>query len=119
MIGEDLWVRLWEFKVSGLLGSGIQHVVVDDVRFLNEANSINEMGGYLVRVIRPRFDTVGGEHSSELEMDKIETQITLHNDATIADLEQTTDQMREGIFILEQNRARMLQQLKLEGNLPL
>lgn len=65
----NYWVKQWKIEVQKQLDLG-NWVVCDDVRFLNEAEAIHEMGGILVRIQRPDIvDT--GTHSSETEMEQI------------------------------------------------
>lgn len=45
IIAEDLWIRLWEHSIRGL-----ERVVVDDVRFANEADAVRRAGGIVVRL---------------------------------------------------------------------
>lgn len=47
IIGEDLWANLWRHSVEGL-----DRVVVDDVRFANEAAAVRSLGGRVVFVER-------------------------------------------------------------------
>lgn len=60
--GDDnnYWVKRWKET----LPEG--NVVVDDVRFINEAQAIIANGGTLIRITRPDI-TTGGEHVSETE----------------------------------------------------
>jgi hypothetical protein len=52
-IGRDFWINAWGRRVRL---SNADHVVVDDVRFPNEAQAIRDMGGMVVRIER-----VGGK----------------------------------------------------------
>lgn len=60
---DTYWTDQWEDSVEK---SGTQHVVVDDVRFLNEAEAVRHQGGILIRLTRPDI-TDGGTHASEIE----------------------------------------------------
>jgi hypothetical protein len=51
MIGPDVWVRLAMHRVDELLVSGV-NVVIDDLRFDNEAQAILERDGQLVTLRR-------------------------------------------------------------------
>ena len=62
-------------------------VFVTDCRYLNEAQSILEMGGVLVRVFRPSADDIQDGHASETEMSKIKNyQYMIQNDANLGRL---------------------------------
>jgi hypothetical protein len=61
LIGEDVWVNAWKHAVSKLPETA--NVVVDDVRFANEAQAIRDMGGIVVLVERGITST--GNHASE------------------------------------------------------
>jgi len=67
MIGNDIWVSA---AMSSIRKSPVKVVVLDDCRFLNEAQAIKDVGGYVLRIVRPGF---GGDdnHQSETEMDGI------------------------------------------------
>lgn len=60
LIGGDVWVRLAMHRVDELLASGA-NVVIDDVRFNNEAQAILERDGQLITLVRgssrPRVHT--------------------------------------------------------------
>lgn len=66
---SEYWVKKWKEAVSRW-DEG--NVVVDDVRFLNEAQAVRDMGGIVIRISRADYPNVDG-HVSETEMDKIVT----------------------------------------------
>lgn len=53
-----------------------ENIVVDDVRFVNEADAVRELGGTIVRVVRTDY-AADDSHKSELEMDSIEVDKTI------------------------------------------
>lgn len=55
------------------------------VRFVNEADAIEAMGGFLIRVGRPGL--VAGEHPSEQEQTRIVAHWTVRNEGDLLDLE--------------------------------
>lgn len=66
MFGEDYWIKRWlEVAVQSIASM----IVVPDVRFPNEARTIQELGGYVFHVVRKNHDGGAGNHSSETEMD--------------------------------------------------
>jgi len=63
----DYWTKAWGLKVEqfDLIR---MHVLVDDVRFMNELLVIREHGGLIVKIERPGFDGANN-HSSETSLD--------------------------------------------------
>ncbi|SES77415.1 hypothetical protein [Oceanicella actignis] len=59
----DLWVGAWDRRARAHVSAG-RGVVNDSVRFENEAAAIRALGGFVVRIVGPRGDDVGG-HISE------------------------------------------------------
>lgn len=49
-IDRDWWVRLWRMKAQRLLNEGHGPIIVDDVRFENEAHTIMQMGGMVIGI---------------------------------------------------------------------
>lgn len=71
----NYWVNQWRSKVAVARGSN-WNVLTDDVRFLNEAQAVKVMGGFIVRIIREDIMDVGS-HQSESEMDQIAPDFTI------------------------------------------
>lgn len=67
MIDEGLWIRHLESRLSDIvLRTGINGLIISDVRFQNEVDFIHELGGEAWRVERPDNPyCIGTEHSSE------------------------------------------------------
>jgi hypothetical protein len=75
LIGSELWIRVWGRAAARFLDSGLP-VVVDDVRFANEAAAIWSRHGLLVRIDRPGSGSASGAaHASENQ--------ALHYDALV------------------------------------
>lgn len=64
LIAPALWVRLWERRARALLGEGAR-VVVEDVRFADEAAAVRSLGGLVVALERPGL-SCRGDHASEM-----------------------------------------------------
>lgn len=79
---HDYWIKAWEKKLQAYdLGS--THVLVDDVRFVNELDVIRKHGGVFVRIERPGFDGANN-HSSENSLDYFgEWNIVVQNDSSL------------------------------------
>lgn len=67
----DYWVNEW--KVTANLHP---RVICDDVRFLNEAQAVKDMGGLVIRIERYDMESAD-QHSSETEMDLIVPDLTI------------------------------------------
>ena len=69
----DYWVKKWKEQADELAGN----IVVDDVRFINEAKAVTDNGGIIVRVSRPDRTEKGYSHKSETEQNDIEPDFTI------------------------------------------
>lgn len=95
----DYWTDQWKAKVDETEGL----ILVDDLRFLNEANAITQRQGIIIRVVGEHADNTD-THASEKEMDMILEDYTIHNElgnkeVMQADLTQVLEiikQQREG-----------------------
>lgn len=85
-IAPDFWTRI-AFERSAFHLNGGQSVVIDDMRFRNELDTVRRLGGTAVRIVRPSAAVTGGAHASEGELDLVEMQEIL-NDGTITQLHQ-------------------------------
>jgi hypothetical protein len=92
IIGKDLWVDVWRCKAKRLMYN--LHIVCDDVRFENEANTIMELGGVMLRVIRPDAATTS-THASEGGLDNFPFTATIRNEGTVEDLHAKVDRFLE------------------------
>lgn len=80
IIHPDLWILAWRARVE----ASDRGVVVEDLRFVNEANVVNRYGGEIWRIKRP--GTRAGEHVSEREMDNIQPRALITNDGAVDEL---------------------------------
>ena len=86
----DLWLRLADaFMAEITESSNKSHFVISDVRFANEAAWVRERGGVIWRINRPQAAPVR-PHQSEIEIDSVEIDRTLHNTGSI-------DKLREQV----------------------
>lgn len=70
---HSYWVDRWKHTH---MSNAFENYVTDDVRFLNEAQAVRDMGGILIRLTRPDI-TSGGSHTSETEQLDIVTDYTI------------------------------------------
>ena len=71
--GDDpnYWVKRWLALVDG-------DVVADDVRFKNEAQTIADKGGVIVRIVRHDQDDDDDQHQSEVEQSALKADFTVY-----------------------------------------
>lgn len=82
LITPELWVNAWTHKAQDYLDRGF-NVAVDDCRFPNELRAVQKLGGVTVMIERPGTASVESHIS---EQHALETDITLVNDESVADL---------------------------------
>lgn len=81
-LGDQVWLRSWQHKMESAHRDGFP-VVVDDVRFPNEAELVTKLGGLVFRVMRDGCAVTG--HASETQILSLSA-IEIHNRGTTADL---------------------------------
>lgn len=79
LIDYNLWVRVTMHKVNHSLSVGDKKVVIDDVRFPNEAQAIRDAGGTIWRIDRVGVGA-GSSHISETGQEDIEPDVIVIND---------------------------------------
>ncbi|PSL04092.1 hypothetical protein CLV30_10695 [Haloactinopolyspora alba] len=72
-LDEDFWLRIALERIGDTPGP----VVVDDVRFPNEADAV-QLLGHLVRIVRPGLES-DDTHDSETALDDWPVNFTIHN----------------------------------------
>jgi hypothetical protein len=88
VFGADFWVDQWQSYVKGLIEGTGADVVVPDVRYLNEAERLKEMGAFLIRINRPILAGTHEDHESETQLDGFDGwDVEIDNDAGVVDLE--------------------------------
>jgi hypothetical protein len=99
-IDEDFWLRECLRKVAGATKLNMP-VVITDVRYANEAESLRRAGFLLVRIVRPartieltgakavsarRLSDASAAHASETELDGYPADFEISNAGSLADL---------------------------------
>ena len=64
LISSSIWIDKMRSHIKTLQEGGSENIVIDDVRFNNEASAITELGGVNFEVIRPDV-FYGDSHLSE------------------------------------------------------
>jgi hypothetical protein len=83
-VHPDVWLMCWRETATSYLNDGVP-VVVDDLRFPNEADLIRALGGQLWHIHRPSTKR-GTTHSSEGSLDAYPFDHHLTNDGSLTDL---------------------------------
>ncbi|QAX95009.1 deoxynucleoside monophosphate kinase [Streptomyces phage Sebastisaurus] len=90
---EDFWVRVALRKVDAA-DSWNMPVVITDVRYPNEAETLRKRGFALVRVTRPGASAgPNAEHESETALDEFHADLTIGNTGTLDDLNRIVDSL--------------------------
>lgn len=80
MVHSDVWTSAWRRAAAQVEGP----IVVDDVRFPNEAAAVRAEGGILWRIVRPGQGPA--DHVSERLLHEIDCDRTIVNDVSLQDL---------------------------------
>lgn len=81
MIGEDVWVDMAMKEAAQF-----EYAVFSDVRFPNEFDRVHEMGGKVLRIMRPGVKPIN-DHPSETALDSHHFDGYVMNDSNLVDLE--------------------------------
>lgn len=82
-IAEDIWLNHWKESYFSERNF-FDLIIVDDIRFEDEASLIRRFGGLLVHITRPGYS--GDGHVSEKGLKYYVKDTTLNNMGTLADL---------------------------------
>ncbi len=91
ILGEDIWTRIMRTKLEQAIANGAD-VVIPDVRFLNEAQTVLDYGGTLVRIARPGLPDED-MHVSEHEWRRVMPDLLINNDGTFEELREAVSLM--------------------------
>lgn len=82
-MGDTFWVNLLRYRLEQRRG---ERIVIEDVRFQNEADMIRDMGGKIIRIAGR--GGIAGSHPSEAG---VEPDMTCYNDGSITDMRSWLD----------------------------
>ena len=93
----DYWTKAWGRKIEQL-NLEHMHVLIDDVRFMNELRVIKEHGGLIVKIERPGFDGANN-HASETSLDEYhDWDDVLLNDGSLEEFDGKVEQLAEQLM---------------------
>ena len=81
---SKIWLDSWERSINDLT-----YIVVEDLRYLNEAELVKNRGGQIWRIKRPDYKCNG--HISETEMEGIDPDLTIRNNGSVEELHAMID----------------------------
>lgn len=81
-IGEDMWVRVWDREYTKLDKIKKFWVVVEDLRFDNEAAIIRDNGGVIIKIVK----NTGNIDAHESERNHIDADYLICNNGTYEEL---------------------------------
>lgn len=89
MVGGDIWIRAGRARLETLLGDVesdiIRGIVIDDIRFDNEAELVRNMGGVVVEITRASAPQM--EHASEAGVSRDLIDYSFANEGDIVTLQ--------------------------------
>ena len=81
LIDSNIWVKIAKRRYEFLKTRNIPGVVIDDVRFKNEADWIRKEGGIVIRIHRDIDHISESKHASEQELFSIEHDLLIENNS--------------------------------------
>lgn len=90
IFGENFWVDQ-TLPVEGFYSG--RSIVVTDVRFHNEAQRIKDIGGHVIKILRPDTTVQSDLHVSEVEQFNIHQDYKITNDNTIENLYEQVEEV--------------------------
>jgi dephospho-CoA kinase len=89
-VNPDYWVNKTLVRIGELISKGKKKIVIDDIRFLNEAELVDLYNGVIIKINRNNNGILDNEnlknHESELFTDQIPADFIINNTGTIDDL---------------------------------
>ena len=94
----DYWTKAWTKKVEGFDLENI-HILIDDVRFMNELDTVRAKGGLIIKIDRPGFSGAGN-HASETSLDAYsDWKRVIVNDGTLEDFRRKIEAVTEELLV--------------------
>ena len=87
IIRDDYWIQQMIYFIAKKVPADVHTVVIPDVRYINEAKFVSEVGGVLIRI--HRITGLTDTHSSETESEKIDCHYTINNNYSLEGLRES------------------------------
>jgi len=89
MVGQDIWILAGRARIDTLLGDVesdiIRGIVIDDIRFDNEAELVRNMGGVVIEITRSSVPQM--DHASEAGISRDLIDFSFANEGDILTLQ--------------------------------
>lgn len=96
LVDPDIWLEVMGMKLGR---AGVEHAVISDVRFKNEADWIRAQGGVMLHMRRPSAAPVRAHRSEGGINCCLNTDLLVGNDGTLAELYVRVDVMLKVILM--------------------
>ncbi len=85
-VDQNYWIKKLDIDIRAYKRE--KDIIIDDLRFFNEADYVRSKGGYIIRITRPDIIATEKElaHRSEAEQDNIQANYIIENEARLQDL---------------------------------
>lgn len=77
MVATDIWIWAMNERIAKEKANGVELVIIDDLRFENEADWVLSLGGSIARLVRDGYDYGTDDHASEKPICAHKTSMTL------------------------------------------
>jgi len=86
LYGDDYWIKKMDSAISMFESYGsVDTLIISDVRFKNEFAYLKKKGAIMLRIERAAV-VDDDRHISEIELDNVPHDYTIHNDGSMLDL---------------------------------
>src|SRR5690606_28944022 len=103
LVHEGLWVDAASLSLNLLESQDVEDLVVEDVRFHNEAQLILDQGGVLIHLIRPDAKPVAAHSSEQADWTGFERHEVINN-GSLENLFRTVDNIL-GMYAVDHTTA--------------
>lgn len=77
IIDQDIWVKAMKHALTDCMFDEYHPVVIDDLRFENEAKMVRELGGEVWEIDRKNFTPANDNHISEAGVENVDRKVLI------------------------------------------
>ena len=101
--GSDFWVNRMLLEIESLNKEGVGNIVIDDIRFQEEAEMVKELCGDVIFISRPDENSIRSSHRSEALAVGYDHHVD--NDGDLEKLFSDVDFLVTGVFAMMKKRG--------------